>query len=257
MVGPATLSGKPLEMPKPEIILFENSGVHGMHIGQTTERLEKEAMWKKQRVVMLVPSAEMIDAKVAMSWLNLVFPPNQGVVRILMQNMEVGEAYSTAVEQVLAHETLGTFEYFLTVETDNLPPPDGVLALIRAMDEHPEYDAISGLYFLKGDGGCAQIWGDPKDFPQNFRPQVPKIGEVIECNGIGMGFALFRMSMFRDERIPKPYFQTKAGLEGAGTQDLSFWGEARKYGHRCAVDCRVSVGHIDTKGEHGPAGKIY
>ena len=33
--------------------------------------------------------------------------------------------------------------------------------------------------------------------------------------------------------------------QGIGTQDLYFWGDARKYGYRCAIDCNVKVGHYD------------
>jgi predicted lipoprotein with Yx(FWY)xxD motif len=29
-------------------------------------------------------------------------------------------------------------------------------------------------------------------------------------------------------------------------QDLYFWNDARKYGHRCAIDCSVLVGHYDS-----------
>jgi hypothetical protein len=62
-----------------------------------------------------------------------------------------------------------------------------------------------------------------------------------------MGFNLWRMSMFKDEKLPRPLFRTKSSAEeGVGTQDLAFWGEARKHGYRCAVDCRVLVGHFDS-----------
>jgi hypothetical protein len=60
-----------------------------------------------------------------------------------------------------------------------------------------------------------------------------------------MGFNLWRMKMFRDERLRKPWFKTIAGKEGVGTQDLYFWADARKYGYRCAIDCDVLVGHYD------------
>jgi hypothetical protein len=56
------------------------------------------------------------------------------------------------------------------------------------------------------------------------------------------------MDLFKDERIKRPLFRTVAGREGIGTQDLSFWGEARKHGHRCAIDCGVLVGHVDGDG---------
>jgi hypothetical protein len=116
------------------------------------------------------------------------------------------------------------------------------------MENHPEFDCIGGLYFTKGEGGVAQIWGDPKDVVINFRPQPPDPnGGLVECCGTGMGFNLFRMSLFKDERIPRPWFKTLNGKDGlgVGTQDLSFWKEARKYGHRCAIDCGVRVGHYD------------
>ena len=61
-----------------------------------------------------------------------------------------------------------------------------------------------------------------------------------------------RLSMFRDERLRKPWFKTVAGADGVGTQDLYFWNDARKYGYRCAIDCDVLVGHYDLDGKFGP-----
>jgi hypothetical protein len=79
----------------------------------------------------------------------------------------------------------------------------------------------------------------------NFRPQVPRPGELQECCGTGMGFNLWRLSMFKDERLRKPWFKTIAGTDGVGTQDLYFWADARKHGYRCAIDNTVLVGHYD------------
>ena len=172
-----------------------------------------------------------------------VFPPNNGVARILALGQEVGEAYTNTITEVLAHPDLREWEYILTVEHDNVPPPDGVIRLIAAMDKHPEYACIGGLYYTKGEGGVAQIWGDPTDPVLNFRPLPPKAGEVVECCGTGMGFNLWRLSMFKDERLRRPWFKTLAGREGVGTQDLYFWGDARKHGYRGAIDCDVLVGH--------------
>lgn len=227
------------------LVVQDFQGANNADLQKTSARLIKGASWKKTRVVMVIPAGESIPAKVYLSHVNLIFPPNQGVVRILAQGMEVGEAYSTAVEQILAHPDIKEFEYLLTVEHDNLPPSDGLLRLIEDMQAHPEFACIGGLYFTKGEGGCAQIWGDPNDPVLNFRPQVPRPG-LVECCGTGMGFNLFRLSMFKDERIAKPWFQTKCSKDGVGTQDLAFWGEARKYGYRCAVDCDVKVGHLDS-----------
>ena len=131
-----------------------------------------------------------------------------------------------------------------------MPPPDGVLKLIREMEAHPEFDCIGGLYYTKGETGVAQIWGDPKDPLLNFRPQLPDPnGGLVECCGTGMGFNLWRMKMFKDQNIQRPLFRTLAGADGVGTQDLEFWGKARKYGYRCAILCDVKVGHYDQEAD--------
>lgn len=213
--------------------------------------------WKKSRVVIMLPSGDRMSAKVALSHWNLIFPPNQAVHRMLMLGCEVGQAYSQAIEAVLANPELSQWEYILTIEHDNAPPPDGVLKLIKHMEDHPEYACIGGLYWCKGEGGCAHIWGDIKDPQVNYRPQMPIPNTVMECYGTSMGFNLWRMSMFKDERISRPLFETKASIQGVGTQDLAFWAKARPLGYRCAVATDVLVGHHDLEGTFGPPDTMW
>ena len=231
----------------PELVIQDFGGINNADLNNTGARLIKGASWKKQRIVCVIPADAMIPAKVALSLWNLIMPPNNGCVRILAQGMEVGEAYSSAIAQVLAHPQLNDWEYLLTIEHDNLPPQDGVLKLLETLEARPELACVSGLYFTKGEGGCAQICGDPNDPILNYRPQVPRPETVQECCGTGMGFAVWRLSMFKDERIEKPWFKTEKGPGGVSTQDLAFWSKARKFGHRCAVDTRVKVGHLDSQ----------
>ena len=242
---------------KPQLVMLDSGGEHNKDIDQTRSRLLRGGSWKKQRVVVILPSSDLIAAKVALSHWSLAFPPNNGVVRILAQGMEVGDAYSSAIEQILAHPELSQWEYILTIEADNTPPPDGLLKLVERMESHPEMACIGGLYFTKGPGGVAQIWGDPKDPVVNFRPQLPDPqGGLVECCGTGMGFNLFRISTFKDPKLRKPWFVTqKEG--GVSTQDLYFWSDAKKHGYRCAIDCSVRVGHYDYAGAYGPADFVW
>lgn len=232
----------------PQLIVQDFAGAHNSDLKKTSARLLKGGSWKHQRVVTIIPAADKIPAKVVLSWLNLAYPPNNGVSRILALGMEVGDAYSSAIEGILGHPELKKWEYVLCIEHDNLPPPDGLIRLVDRMEEHPEFDVIGGLYFTKYEGGVAQIWGDTRDLILNFRPQPPDPnGAIVPCYGTGMGFTLFRLKMFRDWKGPKPFFRTKRGLngEGIGTQDLAFATEAFKFGHKFAVDCSVRVGHYD------------
>jgi hypothetical protein len=229
------------------MIIGLESGKHNEDLESSAKRIKESGSWKRQRVVMLIPAGVSIPTKVYLSHCSLIFPPNQGSYKMVAIGMEVGEAFSEAIEQILEHPELSTWEYILTIEHDNIPQPDALVKLLERMEQHPEFSCIGGLYWTKGEGGVPQIWGDPND-ALNFRPQAPDPnGGLVECCGTGMGFNLWRMDMFKDSRLRKPFFKTLKGHEGqgVGTQDLYFWGDARKYGHRCAIDCSVKIGHYD------------
>jgi len=242
-------------MSKPQLVVTDMSGHHATNMPETVSRLQRGGSWKKQRVIVVLPAADLVPAKCVLSWWNLAFPPNNGVVKIIALGDEVGEAYSRAIESILSHPELSQWEYLLTIEHDNTIPSDGVIKLIERMEIHPEMAAISGGYFTKGPGGVYQAWGDIKDPIVNYRPVPPRLdGELLETYGLGMGFCIFRLSMFKDEKIPRPWFKTLNGKDGKGigTQDLTFWTAARKAGYRCAVDGTVACGHYDLRGDFGP-----
>lgn len=247
-------------MNNPAKVQLVSAGIHNDALPASRLRLIEGGSWKRQRTVMVIPAGPTIPTKVYLSHCALIFPPNQGAYRVAAIGMEVGEAYSNAITGLLEHPEFSTWEYLLTIEHDNIPPADGLVKLAKRMEAHSDLAAISGLYWTKGEGGVPQIWGDPTDPLVNFRPQPPALdGGLKECVGIGMGFALWRLSMFKDVRLRKPWFKTVNGEngQGVGTQDLYFWGDARKYGYRCAVDCSVLVGHYDLEGRFGPADTIW
>jgi hypothetical protein len=236
---------------KPQIISSYDEGRHSTDLEQTIGRLTKEAAYKDLSTVLIVPAHKPIDPRIVSSWMNLMNPPNGKVVRLFAQGMEVGEAYSQTIQAVIEHPELSKFRFIVTLEHDNAPPPDGLLKLLATADAHPEFAVIGGLYFTKGHCGVAQIWGDPNDHPINFRPQLPDPdGRIKEANGTGMGFTLFRMELFKDPKLRRPWFRTVASAsEGMATQDLHFAADARMHGYRFAIACDIKVGHWDSENE--------
>lgn len=235
-------------------IIVPDTGYHNQDITAAINRLEAEGAYADLSSVLLIPAFGAVPTKVVSSWWNSYFPPNQQVYKVFAVGMEVGEAFTRAIEHILKDPTLGKCKYLLTVEHDNIGPPDGFVKLLAQMHRHPEYAAIGGLYWTKGFGGVPQIWGDPKDPALNYRPQRPDAsGGLVECNGTGMGYNAWRLDMFRDDRLRKPWFKTTNGSEGVGcqTQDLYFWSDAKKHGYRCAIDCNIKVGHYDHDGKFG------
>jgi len=81
----------------PQLVIQDFAGKLNESISDTSNRFSRSGLWKKQRIVVIIPAGESIPAKVALSHWNMIFPPNQGVVRMLAQGMEVGHAYSSAI----------------------------------------------------------------------------------------------------------------------------------------------------------------
>lgn len=235
-------------MSNPTIVVSEHAGFHNRDLRRAKKRLEQGKGYKNLATVCVIPTRGKIDARVVETWWSLMSPMNQPFIRMMVKGMEVGDAYNAAIDIILQHPALNTYPYVLTLEEDNLPPPDGLLKLLESIGE---YDAVGGLYWTKGEGGQPMIYGDPKAV-LGFQPQQVRINTVQECNGLGMGFTLFKTDVFR--KIDKPWFKTMQEWEpdkggSAYTQDLYFFERARKAGCRVACDTRVRVGHYDSEGD--------
>lgn len=218
----------------------------GYHNSKTPDQIIKGNSYKDLSTICIVPTRGVIPAKVVQSWWGLMAPMNQKFIRLFIEGMEVGEAYSTAIENILANPELSKWKYILTLEEDNCPPPDGLLKLYESIEK---YDAVGGLYWTKGVDGKPMCYGSPQG-PLNFVPFMPNPESVVPCYGLGMGFTLFKMEIFKDKRLPRPLFKTvQKYTEGVGaqsyTQDLLFFENAGKIGYRFACDARVKIGHWD------------
>lgn len=235
----------------PQVIIPDYSGYHNRDIDESAERLEKARSYRDLSTIIICPTRGVIPAKVVQSWMGLMRPMNQKVIGPLFAiGMEVGAAYNTMIENIINNPELSKWKYILTIEEDNMPPADGLLKLYESMDK---YDVVQGLYWTKGEGGQPMIYGDPNVIPKNFIPQRPRKDEVMHCNGLGMGFNLFKLDLFKNPDLPKPWFKTVQEVVGGGarayTQDLYFYENAAKHGYRFACDCRVKVGHYDVNAD--------
>jgi hypothetical protein len=232
-------------MTKPQIVMGHVPGIHNLDPAGSAERIERGRAYRDLSTVCVIPTRGSIDSRVVESWWSMTPPMNQLFLRMMVRGMEVADAYNVAIESILEHPQLREWKYVLTLEEDNMPPPDGLLRLYESIGE---YDCVGGLYWTKGPEGQPMVYGKPGQVPM-FAPQIPEPDTVVECNGLGMGFNLFRMDLFRDEKIPRPWFRTVQDGTRAYTQDLYFFEQARLAGHRIACDTRVRVGHYDSQGD--------
>jgi hypothetical protein len=212
------------------------------NVPENYRKWEERNVYRNCNTVWITPTRGTCGTRVAFSWMNVMSAPNSVLAKMCVEGLEVGKAYNEAISQVLGNPQLSKFPYILTVEEDNTPPADGALLLFESI---AEYDAVGGLYWIKGEGGSPMIWGDPKE-PYTYVPQVPKKDAVQQCNGLGMGFTLFRTEMFRNPGFEYgKWFQTLGDGKTLMTQDLYFFKRAAELGYKFACDTRCKVGHYE------------
>ena len=234
----------------PRILDEDTVGKHNEDLDKSIERIDKSNMYKDLSTVIVCPTKGTFPTRVVQSWMKLLRPINQNVLGpIFAESMEVGKAYNALFKYILDNPLLSQCKYVLTIEEDNLPPPDGLLKLYESMDE---YDGVGGLYWSKAEDGFPMLFGDPELGPLDAKPQLPKVGEVQHVNCLGMGFNLFKLDMFR--HIPEPWFQTVEKYDRINdsfqeTQDFFFYRKAGEHGYKFACDNRILVGHLDKKAD--------
>ena len=231
-------------------------GVPASGLGEARVRTLPGSTYKDNSTVVIIPSRDdLFHLQVVSAWQGLIAPMNQKRAWLYCIGDEVGVAYNRMVTDILANPELSKWKYILTLESDNLPPPDAHIRLLETIERF-KLDAVSGIYFTKGDVNMPMAYGDPREFERtgvlDFMPRdvaaCMASGGVMEVNGIACGCSLYRMDIFRE--VPQPWFVTVSDvIEGQGpmgfTQDLWFCKAARARGKRFAVDMRVKVGHLD------------
>jgi hypothetical protein len=233
------------------------AGYHNSRLGDGTTQAQVMLgnSYKKRSTVCFIPSLGNPSVRWIQAYINLMKPMNQKFTQIFLVNQEVGKAYEQMVDILRAPQNaeLRKWQYVLTIEEDNIPPPDALLKIYDDL-ENSKLDAVGAIYWTKGENGKPMCYGKAKDehgipiVPRDFIPWCPPDNTVVECNGLGMGFTLYKMKMFLDERWKRPIFQTEQSYTpGVGirayTQDLKMFEEAAKLGYRFGCTTKVKVGH--------------
>jgi len=244
-------------MPKVSITQDDTpvEGFNNANLKQAAARIKQMNVYKNQATVIVCPTMRFLAVPVVAAWLALLRPMNQKLAGpLLYDGYEVCDAYNSAIESIIKQKGLDNFPYLLTIEHDNIPPRDGLLKLLESIDgavDGNKYDAVGGLYWTKKlPEGYPIILGNPAEDRQELFVQVPIEDSVQPCNAMGMGFTLWRLAMFRDGKIEKPWFVNREELDNTATitrqsQDVQFFLRAGEAGYRFAVDTRVKVGHLD------------
>jgi hypothetical protein len=232
-----------------ELTFPDYSGRHNEDIIKSANRLRQQKSYKDLSTICVIPNNGLISARVAEKWMGQVSQMNQKFVRLMMIGMEKYYGFNSVIEQILATPGLNKFKYILTLEEDMLPPIDGLIKLFESIEK---YDVVGGLIWSKGIEGYPYIYGYPNMIPQAFMPVPPFLDTIQECLGLGTGFTLFKMDVFKDIKVTRPWFTPQLRNEPGKKPpeiDLSFFRNINKLGYKVACDTRVKVGHYDAEND--------
>src|SRR5580692_12072957 len=117
---------------KPAIIVPHEIGTQNVDLAKSQARLDASRSYKNLSTIIVCPTrgGRSLCPRFVSAITGVMRPMNQMAVGpIYMTGMEVGAAYNAAIEMILSNPQLAKFKFLLTVEDDNLPPPDGLLKL--------------------------------------------------------------------------------------------------------------------------------
>jgi hypothetical protein len=138
-------------------------------------------------------------------------------------------------------------DYLVMYDDDMLLPPDMVCRLIEDMEAHPEIDILAPLAFMRTAPHYAVLY-NVKEGYDNIRHQeyyinhwvidYPK-NKLVECDAVGFGAVIIKMSMVR--KMQEPYFMSTTPTG----EDIFFCVNARKQANaRIFMDTRIKLGHL-------------
>lgn len=154
----------------------------------------KDHTWTN-RILIAVPCTGLVRIEWVMAKYGQIIPTNWSQVEMVqwLNTYAPLEYQLPDAENLIAKQVVeGDFEWFLSIEQDNLIPPDAFVRLNEYMIEG-KIPIISGLYYTKSHPAEPILYrgrgnGSFRDF---------KLGDKVWCDGIPFGFTLIHGSIIK------------------------------------------------------------
>lgn len=237
-------------------------------------------LWQK-KLFIFTPTTGLVRAEWVQARYAQIIPTNWSYVEMMQflspyvpVHYQLADAENLMAKQVVE----GNYEWVLTIEHDNLLPPDAFFRMNQYM-QSKEAPMVSGLYFLKSDMTEPLLYRR-----QGSGPFLDwKLGDKVWVDGIPFGFQLMHASLIKAawdeseeyqvggvttrrvfEQPGSSYFDEAKGgvVNTGGTTDLNWckrikrdnlfekagWTEFKDREFPYLVDTNIFVKHIDQNG---------
>lgn len=154
----------------------------------------KDGTWTN-RILIALPSTGLVRVEWMMARYGQIIPTNWSQVEMVqwMNTYAPLEYQLPDAENLIAKQVvMGDYEWFLSIEQDNLIPPDTFIRLNEYMIEN-KVPIVSGLYYTKSHPAEPILYrgrgnGSFRDF---------KLGDKVWCDGIPFGLTLIHGSIIK------------------------------------------------------------
>lgn len=193
-----------------------------------------------KKILIAVPCMDMVSARFAQSLATLK-KVDQCVVSFLMGSL-IYDSRNKLAGYALQMEA----DYILWLDSDMVFRPDTLERMIQVLDEHPEIDVLSGLYFRRAHPFTPVLYksleeadnGEVKFEDYNDIPEG-----LFEIAGCGFGCVLMRtdclFNMLDEDGLGRWF----TPFRGAG-EDVAFCIRATRAGYSIYCDPSIDCGHM-------------
>ena len=139
------------------------------------------------------------------------------------------------------------FDFILMMDNDMLYPIDFIECMLQDMEYHPEMDVLAPLAFMRNPPHYAVMYmvesgysseRHEEYYVNQFVKNYPK-DKLVECDAVGFGAALIRVSLLK--KMKAPYFMSTTG----SGEDIWFCHNAKKQaGAHIFMDTRIKLAHL-------------
>lgn len=194
----------------------------------------------EKKILIAVPCMDMVSARFAQS-LTTLKKVGQCTVSFLIGSLVYDSRNKLAAMAVDLEA-----DYILWLDSDMVFPPDTLERMMKVLDEHPEIDVLSGLYFRRGAPFTPVLFSKLEENEAGVvefegLEEVPS--GLFEVAGCGFGCVLMRTELLLDI----------AAKEGGGVwftpklnagEDCALCLRARANGYRIFCDPDIHLGHM-------------
>ena len=194
----------------------------------------------EKKILIAVPCMDMVSARFAQS-LTTLKKVGQCTVSFL-----IGSLVYDSRNKLAGMAVEMDADYILWFDSDMVFPPDTLERMMKVLDEHPEIDVLSGLYFRRGHPFTPVLFSKLEvndEGTLDFADVEELPDELFEIAGCGFGCVLMRTEMLLDIAAKEGGGMWFSPIANAG-EDCAFCIRARENGYRIFCDPNIHLGHM-------------